>query len=145
MNVDDIVAKQGDLITCRPEDTVQTAAVLLHSNLIGVMPVVDANGTVVGIFGERDIVRAFATRKPDVADLLVGDLMSRSIVSCPPGASLSEAMDLMKRNRIRHVPVIDDDRLCGIISIRDALEELRRLAELEANVMRDISIAARSR
>ncbi len=145
MEVDEIVAKQSGVITCRPEDTVQTAAVLLHSNRIGVMPVVDAEGAVVGIFGERDIVRAFASREPGVSGLLVGDLMTTAVVSCSPGTSLAKAMDLMKQNRIRHVPVIDDGKLCGIISIRDALEELRRLAELEANVMRDLSIAARKR
>lgn len=145
MHVEDIVRAQPDTITCRPEDTIQTAAILLHTKLIGAMPVVDAAGKVVGMFGERDIVRAFASRKPDVADMLVGDLMSKNVISCTTGTTVIEAMDIMKRNRIRHVPVIENDKLLGIVSIRDTLEELRQHAELEASVMRDISIAARAR
>ena len=145
MYVEEIIRSQTEIVTCRPEDTIQTAAILLHTKLIGAMPVVDSAGKVVGMFGERDIVRAFASRKPGVADMLVGDLMSKKVISCTTGTSLMEAMDIMKRNRIRHVPVIENDRLLGIVSIRDTLEELRQNAELEASVMRDISIAARAR
>ncbi|MCC2111513.1 MAG: CBS domain-containing protein [Hyphomicrobiales bacterium] len=145
MYVEDIVGSQPDTVTCRPEDTIQTAAILLHTKFIGAMPVVDSAGMVVGMFGERDIVRAFASRKPNVADMLVRDLMSTKVISCPTGTTVLEAMDIMKRNRIRHVPVIDNGKLLGIVSIRDTLEELRQHAELEASVMRDISIAARAR
>lgn len=137
----DMIKDHGPIVTCRPEDTIQTAAILLHSNFIGAMPVVDANGKMVGMFGERDIVRAFATRDPNVANKLVADMMAKNVITCGPEASCAEAMDLMKRNRIRHVPVVEGGKLVGIISVRDALEEMRRQSEMEASVMRDISIA----
>ncbi len=137
----DMIKDQGQVVTCRPEDTVQTAAVLLHSKFIGAMPVVDGDGRVVGMFGERDVVRAFASREPNIANMKVGDLMAKNVISCGPGASCAEAMGLMKRNRIRHVPVIENTKLLGVISIRDTLEVLRQKSEMEANVMRDLSIA----
>ncbi|MEZ5839434.1 MAG: CBS domain-containing protein [Hyphomicrobiales bacterium] len=137
----DMIKDQGAVVTCRPEDTVQTAAVLLHSKFIGAMPVVDGDGKVVGMFGERDIVRAFASRAPNVSDMKVADLMAKNVISCGPEASCAEAMGLMKSNRIRHIPVVERGKLLGVISIRDTLEVLRQKSEFEANVMRDISIA----
>ncbi len=145
MNISDVIREQKNLVICRPEDTVQTAAVLLHTNFIGALPVVDAAGKLVGIFGERDIVRAFAARKPRLEDMRVADLMTVRVVTCTRATSVLEATALMKRNRIRHLPVVEDGKLVGIISIRDTLEILRRQAEEHANVMRDISIAARAR
>lgn len=141
MFIRDILGEQHSIVSCRPEDTVQTGAMLLHSNYIGAMPVLDAAGKLVGIFGERDIVRAFASRKPNVADMRISELMSKNVITCAPGTSVFEAMALMKRHRIRHLPVVDGDKLIGMISIRDALELLRRDADQKAAVMRDIAIA----
>lgn len=141
MFIRDILDQQHSIVTCRPEDTVQTAAVLLHSKYIGAMPVVDGSNRLVGIFGERDIVRAFASRTPQVAELKVAELMSRNVITCTADTSVFEAMALMKRHRIRHLPVMAGDRLVGMVSIRDALELLRRDADQKAAVMRDIAIA----
>ena len=141
MFVRDILGDQRAIISCRPEDTVQTGAMLLHSNYIGAMPVLDAEGKLVGIFGERDIVRAFASRMPKVAEMRISELMSKNVITCSVDASVYDAMALMKKHRIRHLPVMDGQKLIGVVSIRDALELMRRDADLKAAVMRDIAIA----
>ena len=140
-----IQEKQIKIITCREEDTVQTAAMLLARNKIGAMPVLSADRRVVGIFSERDIVRAFAEQNMDVNNVRVSELMSRNIVACAPGDDMTAAQQLMKQHGVRHLPVMDGGELLGFISIRDALEVVLRDREMEANVMRDISIAARAR
>lgn len=143
MLVRDIIREQGPLVVCRPEDTVQTAAVILHTKYIGAMPVMDENNRLVGMFGERDIVRAFATRQPKLESMQVSELMSRNVISCKPECTVLEAMAQMKRHRIRHLPVLEGGKVVGIVSIRDTLDVLRRDAEENAAVMRDLSIARR--
>ena len=136
---------QAMVISCRPEDSVKSAATLLASNKIGAMPVLDEDGKLVGLLSERDIVRAFATRSADIMTMLVGELMSRNPVTCEMDDPMDRAMRLMNRHRFRHLPVMDGDELFGMLSIRDTLEDMARAKELEANVMRDISIASRTR
>jgi len=141
MLVREIIRDQGPLIVCRPEDTVQTASVILHSKYIGALPVMDGNNKLVGIFGERDIVRAFANRLPKIESMLVSELMSRNVVTCKPEHTVLEAMAMMKKHKIRHLPVCDGSKVVGIVSIRDTLDVLRQNAEQTAAVMRDLSIA----
>jgi CBS domain-containing protein len=136
---------QPMVISCRPEDTVKSAATLLATNKIGAMPVVDATGKLVGLLSERDIVRAFSMRNCDIMTMLVGELMSNNPVTCNMDDTMERAMLLMNRHRFRHLPVMEGDELGGMLSIRDALEDMARSKELEANVMRDISIASRTR
>jgi CBS domain-containing protein len=146
MNIDKYLGShQPMLISCRPEDTVKSAATLLATNKIGAMPVVNENGKLVGLLSERDIVRAFSLRNCDIMKMLVGELMSNNPVTCEMEDTMERAMQLMNRHRFRHLPVMDGEELFGMLSIRDALEDMVRSKELEANVMRDISIAARSR
>ncbi len=146
MKIDKYLASnQPMVISCRPEDTVKSAATLLATNRIGAMPVVDDHGALVGLLSERDIVRAFSMRNTDIMKMLVGELMSKNPVTCDADDTMEHAMKLMNRHRFRHLPVMDGKELVGMLSIRDALEDVARTRELEANVMRDISIASRSR
>ena len=87
------------IITCRPEDTIETAATLLATNHIGAMPVREANGRIVGMFSERDIIRAFSQRGGEVGRLLVGDLMARKLVVCAPDDTMVTARKLMKQEK----------------------------------------------
>jgi CBS domain-containing protein len=141
MLVREIIRDQGPLIVCRPEDTVQTASVILHSKYIGALPVMDENNRLVGIFGERDVVRAFANRLPKIESMLVSELMSKNVIICKPEQTVLEAMALMKKHKIRHLPVCEGGKVVGIVSIRDTLDVLRQNAEQTAAVMRDLSIA----
>jgi CBS domain-containing protein len=138
-----LAAVKRVIITCRPEDTIETAATLLATNQIGAMPVRDANGRIVGMFSERDIVRAFSQRGPEVGRLLVADLMAPRLIVCTPEDTMVTARKLMKANRIRHLPVMDDGRLAGLLSISDVLEVILQDTDMEMHVLRDHVIAVR--
>ena len=131
------------IITCRPEDSIETAATLLATNHIGAMPVRDAAGRIVGMFSERDIIRAFSQSGADVALLLVGDLMAKRLIACAPDDLMVTARKLMKVNRIRHLPVMEDGRLVGLLSISDALEAILQETDMEVHILRDHAIATR--
>ena len=143
MLVRETIRDQGPLLSCRPEDTVQPAAVILHTKYIGAMPVMDEQNRLVGMFGEREIVRAFANRLPKRESMRVSELMATNVITCKPEHTVLEAMALMKRHKIRHLPVVEGGKVLGIVSIRDTLDVLRQNAELNAAVMRDLSIARR--
>jgi CBS domain-containing protein len=131
------------IITCRPEDTIETAATLLATNHIGAMPVRDANGRIIGMFSERDIIRAFSQRGREVQHLVVGNLMATKLVVCTPEDAMVTARKLMKANRIRHLPVMEDDHLVGLLSISDALEAILQDTDMEVHILRDHAIATR--
>jgi len=140
---DYLAAIKRVIITCRPEDTIETAATLLATNHIGAMPVRDADGRIVGMFSERDIIRAFSQRGKEVQRLLVGDLMSTALIVCTPDDAMVTARKLMKANRIRHLLVMQDRRLVGLLSISDVLEVILRDTDMEVHVLRDHVIAVR--
>jgi CBS domain-containing protein len=129
------------IITCRPEDTIETAATLLTTNHIGAMPVRDARGRTVGMFSERDIIRAFSQRAGVVGLLLVEDLMAKRLIACAPDDLMVTARKLMKVNRIRHLPVITDGQLVGLLSISDVLEAILQDTDMEVHILRDHAIA----
>ena len=144
MNVKEYLATiKRVIITCRPEDTMETAATLLATNHIGAMPVRDANGRIVGMFSERDIIRAFSQRGKEVQRLLVGDLMSKTLIVCAPEDAMVTARRLMKANRIRHLLVMEGGHLVGLLSVSDVLEVILQDTDMEVHVLRDHVIAVR--
>ena len=138
-----LAALKRVIITCRPEDTIETASTLLATNHIGAMPVRDADGRIVGMFSERDIVRAFSQRGLEVGRLRVADLMATRLIACAPEDTMVTARKLMKANRIRHLLVMDEHRLAGLLSISDVLEVILRDIDMEMHVLRDHVIAVR--
>jgi CBS domain-containing protein len=131
------------VITCRPEDTVETAATLLVTNQIGAMPVRDANGRIVGMLTERDIMRGFSQQGTQIDRLLVGDLMAKKLITCTPDDAMVAARKVMKINRVRHLLVMEDDHLVGLLSISDVLEAILQDTDLEVHILRDHALARR--
>jgi CBS domain-containing protein len=113
----------------------------LAEKKIGALPVLDASDMLVGVISERDIIRGLAEHGGNLGSLTAEDLMTRRVVVCKPTDTLKEIMQLMSRNRIRHLPVVDDGVLRGIISVRDVVESQLKDAQLEVNVLRDIARA----
>ena len=130
------------LVTCAPEETVETVAVRLSSCDIGAMPVCGAGGALVGVISERDLVRAFARDSARFRERRVRDLMSCDVVTCAPDESMAAVEKLMNDHRIRHLPVVEGARLVGIVSIGDTIVARRRETRDEVNVLRDAVIAA---
>jgi len=127
----------GHLITCRPEDTIDTVATILASKKIGALPVRDADRNLVGIISERDIVRGMAEKGSACVNLKVSDLMTADVATCLPEDSIKDVMEIMARRHIRHLPVMEDGNLLDMLSQRDVMEYRLEATELEANVLRD--------
>lgn len=137
-------SSRQQLVTCKPEDSLKTAAELLYAHHIGAMPV-RSGLRMVGIVSERDLVRAFATRGPDLLAMRVRELMTVRVVTCDPEALMQDAQNVMRINRFRHLPVVEDGRVLGMLSIRDTLATRLEESMMEINVLRDAVVAARWR
>ena len=131
MYVDSILKHKGqDVVSAGPTDAIVETARLLNRHRIGAVVVRGADGQVVGILSERDIVRGIAEKGPACLSLKVSDLMTREVVSCRPNDSIDDIMALMTERRIRHLPVMQDGKVVGVISIGDVVKW--RIAEIES-------------
>ncbi|NTF32202.1 CBS domain-containing protein [Rhizobium skierniewicense] len=122
--------KGRDVITVRPDLSLGEAAVTLHENRIGAVVVTDDHGAILGIFTERDIVKAIATHASAALEAKVSEVMTKNVTRCHEGSSTDDLMELMTGGRFRHLPVEADGRLVGIISIGDVVKA--RIGEIEA-------------
>jgi len=134
MNVDSILKTKGNVVvTVAPGEKISVAAAKLKREKIGALVVSEDGIGVSGILSERDIARALADHGAGLGELAVGDLMTRNVITCTPDDTVEELMTTMTERRIRHLPVMADGALCGIISIGDVmknrLEEIQREAE----------------
>lgn len=140
MLISDVLhGKSRDVIEIRTTDTVREAVHRLASHRIGALVVEDHWMKLVGIFSERDFVNAVAKHGASALDLPVKALMSSPIISCRSGDRIDAALAAMTVGRIRHLPVIDDGVLKGIVSIGDLVKHRLDEKELEANVLLEIS------
>jgi len=142
MNVDSILRQKGNaVVTTTPETSIKSAADWLHAKNIGALVV--TNGDVVlGLLTEREIVHALSRYGEAVATMRVKDIMHYGAITVTPEDSLHHVTALMTRHRVRHMPVVRDDKLAGIISIGDVVKHRLDDLQLEANVLRDAYIAA---
>lgn len=130
MRVTDIIRSKGDLVaSVAPGDTIDRAVAKLAELGIGALIVVSDDGGLLGILSERDIVRRLHTDGGSTLERGVGELMTAEVVTCDPHDTMAELMELMTQRRIRHVPVVEDGRVCAVVSIGDVVKA--RLAELE--------------
>lgn len=131
MTVETILAEKGrSVATIDPARTLGEAARELSSRRIGAVVIVDGDMTVLGILSERDIVRAVAKRGSAALDEPVREYMTGRVVTCKGQAGINDVMQLMTDGKFRHIPVVEDGRLAGIVSIGDVVKQ--RLAEIEA-------------
>ena len=130
MNVKTILATKGsEVITIAPTATLEEAIAVLAKRRIGAVVVLGADQRVIGILSERDIVRALADRGAAAVKEPLAQTMTRVVVTCGEADTVSEIMERMTRGRFRHIPVVEQDRLVGIISIGDVVKQ--RLGEME--------------
>jgi len=131
MRISDLLRRKGNLVvTVRPDQPVTLLLDLLAEHMVGAL-VVSADGTTVdGIVSERDVVRRLQEFGPELLQAPVRDIMTARVHSCPPETDLDELMRVMTTGRFRHVPVIENDQLIGIISIGDVVKH--RIDELQS-------------
>ena len=141
MNVESILRQKGtEVATITPEASIKRAADWLRAKNVGAL-VVTSSDAVLGIISERDIVRAFSQYGESVASMQIKDIMTHGLITASPGDDLTHLMRLMTRHRVRHMPVVGNGKLAGIISIGDVVKHRLDDLELEANVLRDVYIA----
>jgi CBS domain-containing protein len=138
MNVDVILREKGGVVeTVRPDAKLMLAVHRMRLQNVGAL-VVSRDGTQVeGVLSERDIVRGLTRFGADLLEMGVAAVMSRGVPVCSPGDSITSVMDKMTRTRNRHVPVVEDGRLCGIVSLGDIVKRRLEDMQLETNVLRD--------
>ena len=120
--VKDILARKGqEVVTLVAAESVLNAARLMNERGIGGVVVTDDDGTMVGVFTERDILRRIVAEQRDPAATKLRDVMTAPVQTCRPETSLEECIAVMTARRIRHIPVLREDRLDGIITSGDVL------------------------
>ena len=130
-------AKGSDVVSVGPDTTLHEAAVVLRSRRIGAVLVRNDDGELKGILSERDIVTAIAEKGALALASAVSTVMTSDVVSCLPSDTVEALMVVMTDHRIRHLPVVAEGRLLGIVSIGDVVK--RRLSEVsdEAKALQD--------
>lgn len=131
-----LAGRSADVVQCSSTETVRDAAQRLADRRIGAMPVVE-DGRVVGIFSERDVLYCVARQGEGALAMKIGDVMTAPAITVEPGTSVLEALGLMTRRRIRHLPVVESDRLAGFVSIGDLVKHRLDQIQSEAEAMRD--------
>lgn len=136
MIVAEILASKGrDVATTAPDRLLSEIVHELATRKIGAL-VVTERGRVVGIVSERDIVKAIGLRSPEILADPVSSIMTRDVVTCREGETINSVMSRMTRRRFRHMPVVEDDELVGIVSIGDVVKARIEEVEHEADELR---------
>ena len=117
-------------------DTIKTASQNLHEKKIGSMPILDKSGKVIGIISERDLSQFIHTERFNI-NLSVTKIMSTNLVSCDLNTSVTELMDIMTNKKIRHILIIEDRKLLGIVSIGDVVDHLINKIKEENESLRE--------
>ena len=131
-----IAGREQQIVACTPRDSVREAVQRLSERRIGALPVIDG-GEVVGIFSERDLLHCIAKHGEAALNLTVGDMMTAPPITADRETTVLDALEVMTLRRIRHLPVIDGERLVAFVSIGDLVKYRLELIENEAQAMRD--------
>jgi CBS domain-containing protein len=129
MRIADVLRNKGSAVaTISPDTSVTELLAGMAERNIGAMVVVGSDG-VLGIVSERDVVRRLNEHGSDLLGLPVSEIMTTMVVTCAPGDAVDDLTTLMTENRVRHVPVIENGELAGIVSIGDVVKT--RMEELQ--------------
>jgi CBS domain-containing protein len=138
MTVNDILSQKGtQVFTIEPAATLAAAVQMLAHRRIGALVVTGADCRIVGIISERDIVRVLDKKGTAVLDAPVADAMTRKVVTCARNETIAEIMERMTGGKFRHVPVVEQGRLLGIVSIGDVVKARLNELEHEQDAMRE--------
>src|SRR5215471_5772549 len=132
-----LAAKGGNVISIEPTATLAVAVKTLGENKIGALLVLGPDRRLVGILSERDIVRVLAERGAHALDEPLAQVMTRKVVTCSQAETIGGIMERMTRGKFRHVPVVEQDQVIGIVSIGDVVKHRLHEMENESAALRD--------
>jgi CBS domain-containing protein len=130
-------AKGGNVISIEPTATLETAVRTLAEHRIGALLVFGTDRRVIGILSERDIVRVLAERGAGVLSQPLSQIMTRKVVTCTSSDTIGVIMERMTAGKFRHLPVVEQDQVIGIISIGDVVKYRLQEMEHESAALRD--------
>ncbi len=136
MTIAAIMQPGADVYTANRDESVAIVAARLAERRIGALPVVDG-GQIVGIFSERDVIYGLAKHGSSMLAKIVGEVMTAPAITITSDTPIMSALSLMTKRRIRHLPVVDGDKLTGFVSIGDLVKHRIEKIESEASAMRD--------
>ena len=137
MSIQAILGDKGrEVATIGAEETVSAAVMVLGERRIGALPVVDDTG-IVGIISERDVIYCLKDHGAEVLDWPISRVMSAPAITVDPSTEVLSALALITQRRVRHLPVVSDGKLVGIVSIGDLVKHRIERIEFEAQAMRD--------
>lgn len=136
MTIASVIKGKTDIVTIDAGESVITAVKKLAERRFGALPVMD-KGQIVGIFSERDVIYGMASQGAALMDRAVGEVMTSPAICAEPDTPVLSALSLMTRRRIRHLPVMDGEKLIGLVSIGDLVKYRIEKIESEAAAMRD--------
>jgi CBS domain-containing protein len=138
MTVQKILTRKGSTVrTIEPTATIEHAAKSLSNHRIGALVVTGAEGQTIGIISERDIVRAVSEKGSAVLDMPVSEVMTREVMTCTRGDKVVDLMQRMTEGRFRHLPVLEDGLLVGLVSIGDVVKSRIEEMEQEKDALHD--------
>lgn len=137
MIIEQILKDKGrEVVTLKAGHTLREAAQMLDERRIGAVVAVGEDDSIIGVLSERDIVRQVARLGASALDMDVGSAMTRAVITVPSEMPIREALQLMTDRRIRHLPVVRNDRLTGFVSIGDLVKWKIAETEAEAEAMK---------
>ena len=129
-----LTKKPVELLSVAPDTSVLKAVELMNSVRVGSVLVMDSS-VLVGIFTERDVLRKIVAERRDASAVKVSDVMSRDVLTITPDTEAGQAMDLVSKHKIRHLPVVEDGRLFGLISAGDLNRHATETFRAEAGTL----------
>ncbi|MGI9392955.1 MAG: CBS domain-containing protein [Parvibaculales bacterium] len=137
MSAKTILAEKGyQVISIEGDSSLIAAAQLMDKHGIGALIISEGKKEIAGILSERDIMRAVAQKGAVALEQPVHNYMTKKVKTCSPDQTIMEIMELMTNTRIRHLPVVEDGKLCGIIAIGDVVKKRIAEAEMEAEALK---------
>ena len=137
MHVAAVIKRKGsNVVSIAPDRTIAEAVSLLIENGIGAVLVLDGTGAIHGILSERDIINGLSKQGADALTQPVDALMTRDVLRCSPHDTIAEVMEVMTERRTRHLAVMENDKLAGLISIGDVVKQRLIDMDLEVETLR---------
>lgn len=138
MKAKDILAEKGTrVVTIHTKNLLVDVMSLFFANRIGSLVVVDKNDKILGIVAPNDVLKAVHSNTESVAAMTVGEVMTEDVIVGMPEDDVDQMMAIMTRNRIRHIPIIDNGRLAGLVSIGDAVKALLTVQDVEIRYLKE--------
>ncbi len=138
MTVRKLLGAKGNFVPIiRSNSTIADVVELLEADDAGALVVTDDEKTILGIITERDVARALRLNGTKTLEVPVADVMTRDVITCKRGQPITKILELMDEHQVHHVPITDNDELCGIINMLDLVKYRLDELETEANSLKE--------